>query len=192
MAQTLHARLEPALTELKKDTGRTLDEWVALTKAQRHLSDQKARKAWLQAEHRMHPDWAWLVASTASGAADYRDYDALVNGMFAGKKAALRPIYDRLVEMGHALGSDVTLGPCRTQVALRRKHNFALLKPGSNSRLDLGLAVGKAKRKPPKRLIDTGGLAKGDRITHRIPLVSVDEIDAEVQRWLKIAYDLDA
>jgi hypothetical protein len=44
----------------------------------------------------------------------------------------------------------------------------------------LGLALGKTKT--PKRLIDTGGLAKKDRITHRIPLESVEEIDQEVER----------
>lgn len=42
------------------------------------------------------------------------------------------------------------------------------------------------------RLIDTGGFAKKDRITHRIPIASVDEIDAEVEHWLKVAYDRDA
>jgi hypothetical protein len=44
----------------------------------------------------------------------------------------------------------------------------------------------------PKRIIDTGGLAKKDRITHRIELNSVNEIDAEVKKWLRTAYGLDA
>jgi Domain of unknown function (DUF5655) len=42
------------------------------------------------------------------------------------------------------------------------------------------------------RLIDTGGFAKKDRITHRIPISSVKEIDDEVKRLLKIAYELYA
>lgn len=46
--------------------------------------------------------------------------------------------------------------------------------------------------KLPKRLVDTGGMAKKDRITHRIELKSLDDIDAEVATWLKTAYDLDA
>jgi hypothetical protein len=41
-------------------------------------------------------------------------------------------------------------------------------------------------------MIDTGGLAKKDRITHRIELKSVAEIDAEVKKWLQTAYELDA
>jgi hypothetical protein len=41
-------------------------------------------------------------------------------------------------------------------------------------------------------LIDTGGYAKKDRITHRIPLASVADIDDEVKRRLNAAYDMDA
>ena len=42
------------------------------------------------------------------------------------------------------------------------------------------------------RLIDTGGFAKKDRITHRIPIASLAEIDGEVRRWLRTAYEMDA
>jgi len=56
----------------------------------------------------------------------------------------------------------------------------------------LGLALAKYKGKLPKRLIDTGGLAKKDRITHRMELKAVEEIDGDLQQWLKTAYDLDA
>ena len=42
------------------------------------------------------------------------------------------------------------------------------------------------------RLIDTGGFAKKDRITHRIPIRRPEEIDDEVNHWLKSAYEMDA
>jgi hypothetical protein len=41
-------------------------------------------------------------------------------------------------------------------------------------------------------LIDTGGFAKKDRITHRIPISSLEDINDEVKHWLKEAYDRDA
>ena len=37
-----------------------------------------------------------------------------------------------------------------------------------------------------------GRFAKKDRITHRIPISSKADIDKEVERWLKVAYDEDA
>jgi hypothetical protein len=57
--------------------------------------------------------------------------------------------------------------------------------------VDLGLALTHYKGKLPKRLRDTGGLAKKDRITHRIEITSPEQIDKEVAKWLKAAYDLD-
>lgn len=40
-------------------------------------------------------------------------------------------------------------------------------------------------------MIDTGGFAKKDRITHRIPISSPADIDDEVRRWLGVAYKMD-
>ena len=62
-------------------------------------------------------------------------------------------------------------------------------KPTTRTRIDLGLAL--KDTKVPKRLIDTGGLAKKDRITHRIEIASLKDIDAEVKKWLKTAYEMD-
>ena len=110
--------------------------------------------------------------------------------MFSGPKAGLRPIYDELLRLGLSMGDDVKACPCQTIVPLYRKHVFAQIKPTTRTRIDLGFALG--SRKAEGRLIDTGGFAKKDRITHRIPIGSTSEIDGEVKRWLRVAYDDDA
>ena len=115
--------------------------------------------------------------------------------MYAGTKAGLRPIHDRLIALGRSLGKDVRICPCQTIVPLYREHVFAQIKPGTRTRIDFGLALApliKAKEKLPARLIDTGGFKKKDRITHRIAIESIDDIDKEVERWAKRAYALDA
>ncbi len=110
--------------------------------------------------------------------------------MFAGSKAGLRPIYDELLALGLGIGPDAKACPCKTIVPLYRNHVFAEIKPATRTRIDLGFAL---KDTPiTGRLIDTGGFAKKDRITHRIPITSLDDIDDEVTRWLKTAYDRDA
>jgi hypothetical protein len=109
--------------------------------------------------------------------------------MFSGKKAGLKPLYRQLLELGLNLGKDVKACPCKTIVPLYRRHVFAQVKPTTNTRIDLGLALG--NRKTPKRLIDTGGYAKSDRITHRIEIAQLSDIDAGVKRWLKAAYEFD-
>jgi hypothetical protein len=110
--------------------------------------------------------------------------------MFAGKKAALRPLFDQLFQVGKGFGGDVRVCPCQTIVPFYRRHVFAQVKPTTNTRLDLGLALGDTPVSDP--LIDTGGLAKKDRITHRIPLARASDLDATVLHWFRTAYDRDA
>lgn len=66
---------------------------------------------------------------------------------------------------------------------------FAQIKPTTNTRVDMGFALGNLP--PTGGLIDTGGFKKGDRITHRIPITKPSDINSEVKRWLKKAYDRD-
>jgi hypothetical protein len=109
--------------------------------------------------------------------------------MFSGSKAGLRPIYDQLLKTGLKIGKDVKACPCQTIVPLYRNHVFAQIKPTTTKRVDIGFALGDLKA--TGRLIDTGGFAKKDRITHRIPLESPADIDDEVKYWLKVAYERD-
>lgn len=137
----------------------------------------------------MHPSFERMGSLKSAEAEDY-DPDALVDAMFAGSKAPLRPLYEALLKTGLAIGIDVKACPCKTIVPLYRRHVFAQIKPSTRTRLDLGLAL--KDTATPARLINTGGLAKGDRITHRIAIESAGDIDEEVIHWLKFAYHLDA
>ena len=104
-------------------------------------------------------------------------------------KPALRPIHNALLKLGLSVGKDVKACPCQTIVPLYRNHVFAQIKPTTKTRIDMGFALG--ARKAEGRLVDTGGYAKKDRITHRIPITSVKEIDSEVKKWLRMAYQAD-
>jgi hypothetical protein len=179
------------MQNLVKRTGKTLDEWVALTKRV-GLATGAERRAWLKAQGLTtnYASWIGDVAEGKNRGADDYDPEALVDAMFAGSKAALRPIYDRLLHLGLSLGRDVTASPGKTIVPLYRQHVFAQIKPATNTRIDLGLALGALKA--TGRLIATGGFEKKDRITHRIPVSSIDDIDADLEAWLKKAYTLDA
>jgi hypothetical protein len=74
-------------------------------------------------------------------------------------------------------------------VSLYRNHVFAQIKPTTRTRIDMGFALGDTKA--TGRLIDTGGFAKKDRITHRIPIAGLADIDAEVEEWMRAAYERD-
>ena len=113
-----------------------------------------------------------------------------VEDMFSGGKSGLRPIYDTLLKLGLGVGPDAKACPCQTIVPLYRNHVFAQIKPTTKKRVDMGFAL--KDTRAAGRLIDTGGFAKKDRITHRIPIANLAEIDDEVKYWLKVSYDMDA
>ena len=72
---------------------------------------------------------------------------------------------------------------------LYRNHVFAQIKPTTRTRLDLGFSI---QDEPLRgRLIDTGGFEKKDRITRRIEVKSLKDIDTELKKWLKLAYQMD-
>jgi len=182
--------------ELKQKTGRTLEEWLAHIK-KAGPKDEKARCDWLKKEHGLGTNTASWLAQRAEGKGEELDNPDLylqsaerdVEKMFSGGKAELRPLYDALLKLGLKTGKEAKACPCQTIVPLYRNHVFAQIKPTTQTRIDLGFALGDMK--PKGRLIDTGGFAKKDRITHRIPITSMNDIDDEVKHWLKVAYDRD-
>ncbi len=184
---------------LKSKTGRSLEEWLALVKKE-GPKDEKSRRDWLRKKHKFNRYHSGWIAERAEGKGGNHDNPQsylraavqYVEEQYSGAKQNLRPIYDHLLALGRSLGTDVKACPCKTIVPLYRQHVFAQIKPSTNSRVDLGLSLTHYKGKLPKRIIDTGGAAKKDRITHRIELKNVSEIDAEVKSWFKTAYDLDA
>ncbi len=205
MSKTLYgvhpgvAMVEKWVAELKVKTGRSLEEWITLA-AKEGPKEEKARRAWLKTKHNLGTNSAWWISERVDGKGTEEDSPeaylntaaVYVEEQYAGTKEKLRPIYDELLRLGKSLGEDVKACPCKTMVPLYREHVFAQIKPATNARIDLGFALARHKGKLPKRMIDTGGLAKKDRITHRIELKSVAEIDAEVKKWLRTAYELDA
>jgi len=190
------AMVQSAIAGLKQKTGRTLDEWLAFLEAEGPPTE-KERREWLKARHGLGANYAAWIAGTSAGKGEENDPESYlrsaeqyVEKMFAGSKAGLRPLYGKLLETGRKLGKDVRVCPCQTMVPLYRQHVFAQIKPATRTRIDLGLAL--KNTKTPQRLIDTGGFAKKDRITHRIEVSALADIDEEVKRWMKVAYDMDA
>ncbi len=186
------------LEGLQKKTGRSIAEWAELLENE-GLADAKSRQAWLREQHKLGSTSAWLIAMQSLGESmediDPNIYLAAapryVEEQYAAKPG-LRPIFERIVALVREQFPEVKISPCQTMVPLYRKNVFAQIKPATRTRLELGLCL-KGYAKPLiARLIDTGGLQKGDRITHRFDLASADEVDAQVAEWLQIAWDLNA
>jgi hypothetical protein len=187
------------IAELKPKTGRSLAEWLAHIKST-GPPDEKTCREWLKSAYGLGTNSAWWLAEksfgNALGLADHNPATYLaacpgyVAAMYAGPKAELQPIHDQLVQFARQLGDDVRICPCKTIVPLYRRHVFAQIKPTTGKRIDLGLALGDEPF--TARLLDTGGRSKKDRITHKVALTSLTDIDLQIKRWLREAYQRDA
>jgi hypothetical protein len=62
----------------------------------------------------------------------------IVDEIYAGPKAALRPIHDAIMELIAPLG-DFDVAPKKGYISLRRKKQFAMLGPATNTRVELGI-----------------------------------------------------
>jgi hypothetical protein len=190
------AMVQKAIQDLAARTGRSLEQWIKFIKKSGPKTE-KERREWLMTEHGLGTNYAGWLAERAEGKggedgdpeAYLRAAEGYVEKMFAGPKESLRPIYEALLKLGLSIGKDVRACPCQTIVPFYRKHVFAQIKPTTQTRIDLGFAL--RDMKSTGRLIDTGGFAKKDRITHRIAITSLADIDDEVKRWLQHAYELD-
>ena len=84
------------IANLEAKTGKGFDVWLGLARGSGHQK-HKALVDWLKAEHGLTHGYANLVAhkARATDAGSSEDGD-LLEAMFAGPKAALRPAYDRI------------------------------------------------------------------------------------------------
>ena len=103
--------------------------------------------------------------------------------IYAGPKAGLRPIHDKLMAAIGRFG-EFEVAPKKGYVSLRRKKQFAMIGPGSATRVDVGLNM---KDVPAtERLVaeKPGGMCQ-----YKVKLTSPAEVDAELVGWLRRAYD---
>lgn len=181
---------------LPEKTGKTLEEWSDIIQRAK-LPDAKSRQAWLTKVHGFGGNESYWMAEYSQGKHTW-DFDPnvylkqavqFVDDQFAGPKAALRPIFEVVLDFARTLGSDVRVCPCKTIVPIYRNRVFAELKPATKTRLELALALGESPFDPP---FTVNPRAKGnDRLRHLIPLFHMNDFNAAAKKALKTAYKLD-
>jgi len=179
--------IESVIANLKGKTGRSLKEWEKFLKDKGPKNKTDWAK-WLKSKHKLGTNTARFVAERAMGIVEEYEPESYVEAMFAPPREALREIYEEILTYSMKLGADVTVTPCKTIIPLRRRFVFAQVKPVSKGKIELGLALGTTK--VSGSVISTGGLSKGDRITHKIPITSLKDFGSAEKKWLKKAFDL--
>jgi hypothetical protein len=178
------------LANIQKKTGRTLDELYAALRGSGKAKHGEMRD-WAKAEFGLgHGDANTLVtlclraqapapAAPAAGGSG----DTVLDEIYVGGKAGLRPVHEALMKRIDAFG-DFEVAPKKGYVSLRRKKQFAMIGPGSQTRVDVGinhksLAGGERLK----------ALGPGKMTQYNVAVTALGEIDDELVGWLRSAYD---
>lgn len=116
---------------------------------------------------------------------------AITNGSvkshFEGKDASVRTTYDRLLQKARQFGP-VIEEPKKTSIHLVNATAFA----GVATRKSAIVLTIKSDRKLSSPRIHKSERTSANRFHHEVKLGSPAEVDAELVKWLKDAYDLSA
>jgi hypothetical protein len=177
----MEAALQTMINNMPEKTGKSLDEWKKILKAENFEKHGQAMK-FLKEKHAVTHGFANTIIQLSKE--EHISEDDLVQSQYKGKEALL-VIYHHLIETVLKFGEDVNIIPKKTTVSLIRSKQFALIKPATKTRIDLGLKL--PKKAITNRLEHSGPF--GSMCTHRVQIKELQEIDQELIAWLKEAYD---
>ena len=184
MAKSPEEMAASMIANLKENTGKALDAWLKILK-KTDLKKHGETVKHLKSEYDVTHGYANMIAMqflalgkpVASG-------DGLVDAQYSGPKSDLRPIYDALIKAISKFGKDVEISPKKAYVSLRRNKQFAIIQPSTKTRVDVGINL--------KGVDPTGRLEKSGSfnamVSHRVRLESKTDINPELVKWLKSAY----
>jgi len=187
MAQSPEEQTAKMVEALPSTTGKSIEQWLALTKASGKAKHGEL-VSWLKSEHGITHGYANLIAHStlkSDAGSIIADGGDLVAEMFAGDKAAMRPIFDALMQHIRGFGRDIEEAPKKGYLSLRRTTQFATLHPSTKTRFDVGL---KLKGVAPAGRLEAAG-SWNAMVTHRVRLAAASDVDAELAGWLRQAYD---
>jgi hypothetical protein len=173
--------LQTMIDNLPEKTGKKLEEWIRILKKE-NIDKHSSAVKYLKTEHGLTHGYANTIVTLSKD--NNAPTEDLITAQYQGKES-LKPIYDLLVSTVEAFGDDVVITPKKTSVSLIRKRQFALIKPATKTRIDLGLKLKDVEVQG--RLEGSGPF--GTMCTHRIQLNTVSDVDDEVVGWLSTAYE---
>src|SRR5215204_2550667 len=179
--------LETQIKNIQTRTGKTLDQLYAIIRKS-GLAKHGEIRDMLKNDLKMgHGDANTLVhiylkAESSGGDKPVSLDDDVMNHIYAGPKASLRSIHDKLMESINKFG-EFEIAPKKAYVSLRRKKQFAMIGPATNTRVEVGLNMkGVAAT---ERLTE---LPAGQMCQYKVKLSDPKDVDKELIAWIRQAY----
>lgn len=175
------------IENIQKKTGKTLDELTAIVHKSgvskhgeiRHMLKEKLSLSHGDANALVHA----IFQSDGQRAAEGKSTEAVLDEIYSGAKASQLPIHEALMKQITKFGEFETV-PKKGYVSLRRRRQFAMIGPKTNTRFEVGLNAKDFKKNP--RLLEQ---SKGSMCNYIVNVTDVQEVDSELIAWIKSAYE---
>jgi Domain of unknown function (DUF5655)/Domain of unknown function (DUF4287) len=181
--------LATQLANIEKRTGKSLDALAAIVKSSGLTRHGEIRDMLKRDLGMGHGDANTLVhivlksdgesAATAAG----QSAGDVLDDIYAGVKTPLRPIHDKLMAAINGFGA-FEIAPKKGYVSLRRKKQFAMIGPATNSRVEVGINMKDVQ--PTDRLV---AMPPGGMCQYKVKVTAPAEVDSELIAWIRRAYD---
>ncbi len=184
---SLDQAVQTQINNIQKKTGKSLDELSTIVKKSGLTKHGEIRSMLKEKLGLGHGDANALVhavfASDGTRAAEGKSTDAIVNEIYSGAKAGFRPIHEKLMKEINKFG-EFEIAPKKGYVSLRRKKQFAMIGPKTNTRFEVGINAKDLKKNA--RLLEQ---PKGSMCNYIVSLTKAREVDPELIAWLKSAFE---
>jgi hypothetical protein len=184
---SLDKAVQTQINNIQKKTGKSLDQLAAIVKKSGLTKHGEIRDMLKQKLGLGHGDANTLVhvvlKSDGTRAAEGKSEDQVLDEIYTGAKAGFRPIHEKLMKEINKFG-EFEIAPKKGYVSLRRRKQFAMIGPKTNTRFEVGINARDFKKN--KRLLEQ---PKGSMCNYVVNLTDAREVDAELIAWLKSAYE---
>ena len=180
----LQKALATQVKNIETRTGKTLDQLIELVKTS-GLAKHSEVVGMLKTTLGLGHGDANTIAHMAKGGGQASEASTAnpLDVLYVGPKAALRPIHDALLPYLNQLGVFET-APKQKYVSYRRKKQFAMVGPATNTRVEVGLNI---KDLPACTRLEK--LPAGQMCNYVVKLTVATQVDAELVAWIKVAYE---
>ncbi len=186
---SVNKAMKTQLANIQSKTGKTLDELRKIANDNGFEKHGQIRKFMIEQFELGYGD-ANLVATYTRNPDDPAfqdpqeiDADQLIGQIYSGPKEKFFNLHHQLMGKIESFG-EFTISPKKSNVSLRRKRQFVLLGPATNSRFEVGLNLKqdiKDKRVRPQ--------PKGSMCDYIIVVNSEDDINPQLVNWMRMAYE---
>lgn len=184
---SLDKAVQTQIDNIQKKTGMSLNELAAIVKKSGLSKHGEIRDMLKEKLGLGHGDANALVhavfESDGTRAAEGKSEDAVLDEIYSGAKAGFRPIHEKLMKEIQKFG-EFEIVPKKGYVSLRRKKQFAMIGPKTNTRFEVGINAKDFKKHA--RLLEQ---PKGSMCNYIVNLSDAKEVDAELVAWIKSAFE---